>query len=330
MDLTTSYLGLSLKNPIVAAPSPLSKNLAGILALEASGASAVVLPSLFEEEIEIESQRFDHFLDLGSESYAEALSYFPRPEQEVKSSEGYLETIRQAKSKTNIPIIASLNGATPGGWLRYAKMMEEAGADALELNLYYLPTDPFEAGHVVETRYMEVVRHCVSSVNIPLSVKIGPYFSSLPNFANQLVDGGARGVVLFNRFYQPDIDLDTLEAVSNLTLSSSNDLRLPLRWTALLSGGTALDFAITTGVHNGQDVIKSMMAGAKVTMVASELLEHGVGRLAGILGEVESWMSAHEYDSIVQMQGSMRQPNVSQPSVYERANYMRELGSLPA
>ena len=328
MDLKTTYLGLALKNPIVAAASPLSRTDEGIAKLEAAGAAAVVLPSLFEEEIEREMQSLDHFLQVGTESYSEALSYFPVPEGDVKVSDEYLATIRKAKASVGIPIIGSLNGATPGGWIRHATMMEEAGIDALELNLYYVPSDPQQAGHNVETQYLQAVQYAMGCVSVPVAVKISPYFSSLPYFARELAEFGTRGLVLFNRFYQPDINLETLEIETDLTLSRSEDLRLPLRWTAILASQLSLDIAITTGVHTGQDVLKAMMAGAKVVMIASELLQNGVGRISGILGEMESWMQEHEYSSLTQMQGSMRQHSISEPAVYERANYMRVLHSF--
>jgi dihydroorotate dehydrogenase (fumarate) len=298
------------------------------LKLEAAGASAVVLPSLFEEEIELEMRVLDHFLQAGSESYSEALNYFPKPEDGVKASDVYLQTIRDAKASAKIPIIGSLNGATPGGWIRHATMMEEAGVDALELNLYYVPSDPRQAGHSVETQYLQAVQYALSCVSVPVAVKIGPYFSSLPFFARELAEFGVRGIVMFNRFYQPDINLETLEIESSVTLSRSEDLRLPLRWTAILSDQLNIDIAITTGVHTGTDVIKSMMAGAKVTMLASELLEKGVDRISGVLAEIESWMQEKEYDSIQQMQGSMRQHSVPEPAMYERANYMKVLHSF--
>ena len=328
MDLKTTYLGLPLKNPIIAAASPLSRTAEGIKKLEAAGASAVVLPSLFEEEIEQEMHVLDHFLQVGTESYSEALSYFPQPEEGVKASEVYLDTIRQAKASVKVPIIGSLNGATPGGWIRHATMMEEAGIDALELNLYYVPSDPRQAGHSVETQYLQAVQYALSCVSVPVSVKISPYFSSLPFFARELAEFGAKGIVLFNRFYQPDIDLESLEIVSDLSLSRSEDLRLPLRWTAILASQLNLDIAITTGVHTGQDVLKSMMAGAKVVMIASELLQNGIGQISKIVTDMESWMQEHEYESIVQMQGSMRQQSVAEPAMYERANYMKILHSF--
>ena len=327
MDLRTTYLGLPLKNPIVASASPLSRTVDGILKLEAAGASAIVLPSLFEEEIEQELQSLDHFLQVGTESYSEALSYFPKSESEGKASELYLNTIREAKASCKVPIIGSLNGATPGGWIRFATSMEQAGIDALELNLYNVPSDPHQAGHSVETQYLQAVQYALSCVGVPVAVKIGPYFSSLPFFARELADFGTKGIVLFNRFYQPDINLDALEIESNLTLSRSEDLRLPLRWTAILASQLSIDIAITSGVHNAQDVLKSMMAGAKVVMLASELLQNGVGRISEILNDLETWMGEHEYQSIVQMQGSMRQHTVADPAVYERANYAKALHS---
>jgi dihydroorotate dehydrogenase (fumarate) len=329
MDITTKYLGLPLKHPIVAAASPLSRELDGIKRLEDAGASAIVMPSLFEEEIEHELNLIDHFLNYGTESYVEAVSYLPEPQTALKASDTYLTTLREAKASVKVPIIASLNGATSGGWIKYATMMEEAGADALELNLYYLATDPEVPGHVLEQEYLKTIKFAVSCVNIPVSVKIGPYFSSIPFFAKEIASSGVKGLVLFNRFYQPDIDLESLSIAPTLTLSRSEDLRLPLRWTALLSSQLDMDIAITSGIHSGTDVLKAMMVGARVAQVASELLQNGEKRITEILDEMNHWMEVHEYASIRQMRGSMNYKGVADPAAYERANYQQVLKSFP-
>lgn len=329
MNLTTTYLGLPLKNPIVASASPLSEHLSGIRRLEDAGASAVVMHSLFEEQLAKESHRLDHYLDYGTESFAEALNYFPEAEAYHVGPDQYLEKIRRAREAVDIPIIGSLNGISTGGWVRYAKEIEQAGADALELNIYYIPTDPDLTGAEVEARYLDIVRAVRSHIQIPLAVKLSPYFSSLAHMAQQLAGAGANGLVLFNRFYQPDLDLEHLEVRPHLVLSSSGELRLPLRWVAILYGRVPVDFAITSGVHSFEDVLKGMMAGAHVTMMASELLQHGIDRIAVILDELRHWMTLHEYESIQQMRGSMSQRHVKEPSAFERANYMKELQSWP-
>jgi dihydroorotate dehydrogenase (fumarate) len=326
-DLTTTYLGLSLKNPIVSSASPLARDLDGVRRLEDAGAAAVVLPSLFEEQIAGESHQIDHFLSYGTESFPEALTYFPEMETYNAGPDGYLGLIHHAKQALNIPVIASLNGVSRGGWTRYAKLMEQAGADALELNIYYIPTDPAMPGSAVEQMYVDVVREVRRTIQIPLAVKIGPYFSSMAHMASRLATAGANGLVLFNRFYQPDFDLQNLEVVPHLVLSNSHELRLPLRWVAILYGRIAADFAITSGVHTADDVLKAMMAGANVAMMASALLESGVGRIGTILNEIQWWMEEYEYRSITQMRGSMSQRHVAEPAAFERANYMKTLHS---
>ena len=326
-DLRTHYLGLELKHPIVASASPLSHTLEGICRLEEAGAAAVVMYSLFEEQIEQESQALHHYLDYGSLSFAEALDYVPQPQQFNLGSEQYLELIRKAKASIQIPLIGSLNGVSSGGWIRYAKLIEQAGADALELNLYHLPTDAGMSGLEVEEIYLDVVGQVSSSLSIPIAVKVGPYFSNFSNMAQRLVQAGASGLVLFNRFYQPDFDLDQLEVTPNLVLSRADELRLPLTWVAILYGRVKADFAITSGVHSHTEVLKSMMAGANVAMMASELLKQGVGRIETILSDLQNWMQEHQYQSIRQMQGSMSQQNVANPDAFERGNYMRVLQS---
>ncbi len=327
MDLTTSYLGLTLKHPVVPSASPLSQNLSSIRRLEDAGAPAVVMYSLFEEQIDAESRALDHYLTYQTESYGEALSYFPRLDRYNVGPEDYLNLIMMAKRSVDIPIIGSLNGVSTGGWIEYAKHIEDAGADALELNIYYIPTDPAIRADDVEQQYLNVVRDVKASVGIPVAVKLGPYFSAFASVANRLREVGADGLVLFNRFYQPDFDLETLSVTPNLVLSSSHELRLPLRWVSILYGRVDVDFAITSGVHTHHDVLKGLMAGAKVTMVASELLSNGIGRLGAIVDEMRQWMEVREYESVAQMQGSMSQINVADPAAFERANYMKMLQS---
>jgi dihydroorotate dehydrogenase (fumarate) len=330
MDLSTTYLGLTLKHPLVPSSSPLSQTLDGIRSLEDGGASAIVMHSLFEEQIEGESHLLDHYLNFGVDSSAEALSYFPDMRRYNVGPDAYLEKIRNAKAAVDIPIIASLNGVSTGGWVEYARYMQEAGADAIELNIYYISTDLHTSSASVEGRYLDVVTAVKSQVTIPVAVKIGPYFSSFANMAMRLATAGADGLVLFNRFYQPDIDLEELRVVPNLFLSSQHELRLPLRWLAILYGRVPVDFAITSGVHTHEDVLKGLMAGAKVTMMASGLLRYGPNRINAILEQLRVWMEEHEYVSVAQMQGSMSQKNVAEPDAFERANYMKVLQSWRA
>lgn len=325
VDLSTHYLGLSLKNPLVASASPLSKKLDGIRRLEDAGVSAVVMYSLFEEQIIHESLALDHYLTRGSESFAEALTYFPDLGRYNVGPEGYLELIRKAKEAVEIPIIGSLNGVSTGGWVEYAHRIQEAGADALELNLYYLPTDPAITAAELEETYLTLVANVRKQVQIPLAVKLNPFFTALPNFCKRLAEVGVNGLVLFNRFYQPDFDIETLEVVPSLNLSTSEELRLPLRWIAILYGRVKCDLALSSGVHTGQDVIKALMAGAKVAMTTSALLKNGVKRATEILSEVQEWMETFEYQSVKQMIGSMSQQAVAEPAAFERANYMKAL-----
>jgi dihydroorotate dehydrogenase (fumarate) len=327
MDLTTTYMGMTLKNPLVASASPLSENLDNIRRMEDEGIAAVVMYSLFEEQITLESELLNHYLNYGAESFAEALKYFPDMATYKVGPEKYLERIRQAKAAVDIPIIGSLNGVSTGGWIKYAQKIEEAGADALELNIYYLPTDPRLTGTEVEAMYLDVVREVKKSVSFPVAVKLSPFFSATANMADRLAKAGADALVLFNRFYQPDFDLESLEVVPHLVLSNSNELRLPLRWVAILYGRVPVDFAISSGVHTHEDVLKCMMAGAKVAMMTSELLQNGIHRIGQILEDMTWWMEEHEYASVAQMQGSMSQKNVAQPAAFERANYMKVLGS---
>ena len=327
IDLTTTYMGMKLKHPLVPSASPLSENIDGIRRLEDAGASAIVLYSLFEEQIDLESHHLDQYLTYGTEGYAEAVDYFPDLQHYHVGPGSYLSLIRRAKESVDIPIIGSLNGVSTGGWIDYARHIQDAGADALELNIYYIPTDPYMSSLDVEEMYLNVLRDVKAAVSIPLALKLSPYFTSMTNMAHRFAMAGADALVMFNRFYQPDFELETLEVVPHLVLSNSNELRLPLRWVAMLYGRIPVDFAITTGIHTHYDVLKGLMAGANVTMMASELLRNGVKRISEILIDVRDWMEAHEYDAVEQLQGSMSQKNVAEPAAFERANYMKVLGS---
>jgi dihydroorotate dehydrogenase (fumarate) len=327
MDLTTNYLGLDLKNPIVHSASPISENLDAMKQLEDAGASAVVMYSLFEEQITKESESLDHFLSYGSESFGEALSYFPEAHDYKVGPDEYLKRIAAAKMSLDIPVIGSLNGVSTGGWIQFARLIQEAGADALELNIYFVPTNPDMTGLDITKMHEEIVGDVAKTIDIPLSVKIAPFFSAIPNVCKRLAAAGAKGLVLFNRFYQPDFDLESLEVVPHLVLSNSHDMRLPLRWVAILYGRVDCDFAISSGVHTHQDVLKGLMAGAKVTCMTSAVLKNGPYRIANVLHDLEQWMEEHEYESVKQMQGSMSQKNVKEPTAFERANYMKMLHS---
>lgn len=323
IDLSTSYLGLKLRTPLVASPSPLSQEIDGIRRLEAAGASAVVLYSLFEEQLRQEAMELDYHLSAGTESFAESLTYFPPRSEFHTGPEGYLAHIEAAKRAVHVPIIASLNGATLGGWTKYAHAMESAGADAIECNIYFIPSDMNVPGYEVEQQYVDIVRAVKSSVKIPVAIKLGPFFSNMAHMAKWLVEAGADGLVLFNRFYQPDIDLDELEVRPNVLLSTPQALRLPLTWIGILYGRVRANLAATSGIHSAEDVIKLLMAGADVTMLCSALLRHGTGTLANIERELRDWMEEHEYESVDQMRGSMSQLRCADPSAFERAQYMR-------
>lgn len=325
MDLKTTYLGLKLKNPLVPSASPLSKNVDSMKRLEDAGASAIVMYSLFEEQIAHEAEELEHYLAYGSHSHAEAMDYFPRPEEYNLGPDQYVELLHSAKQSLGIPVIGSLNGISTGGWIDYAKKLEQAGADALELNIYYIPTDPVLTSQEVEERYVNVLLAVKRAVRIPVAVKLSPYFSSLANIATRLDKAGANGLVLFNRFYQPDFDLEALEVTPNVLLSSSDAIRLPLRWIAILHGMVKTSLAGTSGVHTAEDVIKLIMAGADVTMMCSALLKHGPKHLTAVLDGVNKWMVEHEYLSVEQMKGSMSQTSVADPAAFERANYMKAL-----
>ncbi len=327
IDLSTTYLGLTLKNPLVVSASPLCEEIGNIRRMEDSGASAVVLHSLFEEQINLESNDLDRYLSRGTESFAESLTYFPDMTAYNLGPDGYLEHLRRAKAAVGIPVIGSLNGVSTGGWIRYARLIEMAGADALELNVYFIPTDPAMTGAQVEQMYVDLVRDVKASVGIPVAVKLGHFFSAFANLARRLDGAGADALVLFNRFYQPGFDLENLEVVPNLTLSSPYEVLLRLHWVAILYGHVRADLAVTGGVHAGEDVLKAMMAGARVAMMTSALLKHGIGHLTQVRAGLLAWMEEHEYESIRQMQGSMSQQKVAQPAAFERANYMRVLRS---
>lgn len=328
-DLSTTYLGLKLKNPLVASPSPLSKRVDLARKLEEHGAAAIVMYSLFEEQIRHESEWLSHSLEHGGESFAEATTYHPRlARPQGTGFEPYLDHIANLKAAVRIPVIASLNGTTLGGWVDYAQEMQAAGADALELNIYALPTDTAVTSPELEESYVKLVREVRARITIPLAVKLSPFFTSIPNVCARLVEAGANGLVLFNRFYQPDFDLDALEVVSNLVLSDSDDLRLPLRWIAMLHGRVGADFALTSGVHTGIDALKGIMAGACITMTTSELLKNGIARLGEMLVEMNDWLIQHDYDSLGVALGSMSQRSVGDATAFERSNYIGALTSF--
>lgn len=326
VDLSTNYLGMKLASPVVASSSPLCKDVGTIARMEEAGVGAVVLHSLFEEQIDAESTHLDRMLSSGIAT-AEAQNYFPDMTSYNVGPEGYLEHIRKVKAAVKLPVLASLNGVSLGGWLRYAKLMQEAGADGLELNLYDIPSDPELPGAVVEQRYVDIVSEIKRSITIPLAVKIGPYFSSIPDMARKLSEAGAKGIVIFNRFYQPDYDLENLSVVSSLELSTPQELLLRLHWAAILFDNIEADLAITGGVHTAEHVVKCMMAGARIACTTSALLMHGVQYIRRLNLDLAEWLERHEYESIAQMQGAMSARKVTDPTAFERANYMRVLGS---
>jgi dihydroorotate dehydrogenase (fumarate) len=328
MDLSTKYLGMQLRTPLVASASPLSQEVSGIRSLEDAGASAVVLYSLFEEQLRQEALELERNLNAGTESFAESLTYFPRTSEFHTGPEGYLNHIRKAKDAVSIPIIASLNGSTLGGWTKFARQVEQAGADAIECNIYFIPTNTEIDGAEVEKIYTDILREVKTAVHIPVAAKLSPFFSNLANMANRLDQIGTDGLVLFNRFYQPDIDLEELEIKPNVFLSSAHELRLPLTWIGILYGRIRANLAATTGVHGSEDVIKLLMVGADVTMLCSTLLRHGIGHLRHIEQGVRKWMEEHEYESVHQMQGSMSQLRCPDPGAFERAQYMRAVKGL--
>ena len=327
IDLSTQYLGLKLKNPLVASSSPMCGDVGNIRRMEDAGAAAVVLQSLFEEQIDYESEELDRFIEQAADVGAESSSHFPEMTGRVMGPDAYLSHIVKCKQAVGIPVIGSLNGTTAGGWLSYAKRIAQAGADALELNIYHIPVSPNVTGEQVEQLYLDLVQAVKAEVRIPVAVKLGPYFSSMANMAQKLDATGADGLVLFNRFYQPDYDLESLEVVPNLILSNSHELLLRLHWIAVLYGSIKADMALTGGVHSATDVVKAMMAGAKVAMMTSALLKRGISYLDTLTTELLVWMGEHEYDSIRQMQGSMSRNAVPQPKAFERANYVKVLSS---
>lgn len=327
MNLTTNYMGLKLRSPLVVSASPMSEDLDNIKRMEDAGAAAVVLYSLFEEQLRQDRMELHKRLQQGTNSFAEALSYFPEPEDFHLGPEEYLKHIAAAKKATRIPIIASLNGSSEGGWTDYAKKIQHAGADAIELNIYYIPTDPNLTGTEVEMTYLDILKAVKSTVSIPVAVKLSPFFSSFANMAQRLDQAGANGLVLFNRFYQPDIELETLEVKPNILLSTPMAMRLPLRWIALLYNRVKASLAATSGIHRAADVLKMLMAGADVTMLCSTIIRHGIPQIAIIERDLITWLNEHDYESVNQLRGSLSQEKCAEPAAFERAQYMRALTS---
>lgn len=329
MDLSTTYLGLKLRTPFVAAASPLSEEIDTIREMEDAGASAVVLYSLFEEQLRQDRNDLVSSLEQGTESFAEALTYFPEPDEYRLGPDEYLEHIAKAKAAVKMPVIASLNGSSVGGWTQYAKAIEKAGADALELNIYYIPTDMDLTSSQIEQTYLDILKAVKSEVKIPVAVKLSPFFTNFANMARKLDEAGANGLVLFNRFYQPDIDLESLEVKPNILLSTPMAMRVPLRWIALLHGRIQANIAATSGIHRASDALKMLMAGADVTMLCSVLLRHGVRQITAIERDMVAWMEEHDYTSVTQLKGSMSQKKCENPSAFERAQYMKALSQFP-
>ncbi|HEY9819051.1 MAG TPA: dihydroorotate dehydrogenase-like protein [Candidatus Obscuribacterales bacterium] len=326
MDLTTIYLGLELRSPlVVGAAAPLTEDIQHLRQMEDAGAAAVVLHSLFEEQLRSDRLELHHHLEYGTESFAEALTYFPEPDLFHVGTDIYLNHIRAAKDMVDIPIIASLNGSTLGGWTDYARQIQAAGADALEINIYAIPTDLHTSAADIEQQYLDILKAVKSVVQIPVAVKLSPYFSNMAHMAHQLYEAGTDGLVLFNRFYQPDIDIEELEVRPHVLLSTPQDMRLPMRWIALLYGRIPVDFAATSGIHKGQDVVRMLMAGATVTQLVSVLLRHGIGHLKNIEQELQTWLQEHDYESVQQLRGSMSQLRCPNPSEFERAQYMKAI-----
>jgi dihydroorotate dehydrogenase (fumarate) len=330
MDLTTTYMGLKLRNPLVVGACPLSRDAAKVKELEDAGAAAVVMFSLFEEEIRHESLELDHYLNYGTNSFSEALDYFPEHESYAVGPGKYLEQIRKLKDSVDIPIIASLNGTTMGGWVEYGQQVEQAGADAIELNVYRLSTECGVSGSEIEQLHIDILTEVKKHVKVPVAMKLSPFFSSVAHMATQLSGAGADALVLFNRFYQPDIDLEKLEVFPNVLLSTPQALRLPLRWIAILHGQVRADLAASGGIHSHQDVLKMLFAGAQVATLASALLQRGSGHIRGVLAGVEAWLTEHEYESVAQMRGSMSHRSYANPGAFERANYIKALATFDA
>ena len=328
IDLSTKYLGLSLQNPLVVAACPLCSEADTLRRLEEAGAAAAVLPSLFEEQIEHDEQEVNKLYEFQTESFAESLTHFPELNSYNTGTKEYLDLIEAAKKQVKMPIIGSLNGASVGGWTRYAKSMQDAGVDAMELNIYFIPTDPQQPSKTVEDQYAELVEAVKDTIAVPLSVKIGPFFTSMPGLVRRVAEAGADGLVLFNRFLEPDIDLESLQVAPNLVLSSRHELRLALRWIAIVRDQTEVSLAATGGVHFADDVIKALLAGADVVQMATALLRYGPPYLGKLLEEIERWLTEHEYTSVGQMKGSLSRGNSPDPSAFERANYMKALTSF--
>lgn len=328
VDLSTEYLGLKLKNPVVIAACPLTEALDNLRRLEAAGAAAAVFPSLFEEQIEHEESELTRVHEYTSDRHAEALTYFPEPDQYRFELDEYLDHIAEAKKAVSIPVIGSLNGVSDGGWIRYAKLIEEAGADALELNIYFIAADVDLPGDAVEKQYLDLVAAVKKSISIPLAVKVGPYFSSPANMAKRLVEAGVDGLVLFNRFLQPSIDLDDLSVRARLALSTPAELLVPLRWIATIRGRVAASLALTSGIHDAEDMLQALLAGADVGMIASVLYQKGFGQIGQILRRMTEWMEEKEYESVAQLKGSMSLENCPDPSAFARGNYMKTLTSF--
>ncbi len=329
MDLSTTYLGLNLRTPLVPSASPLTEDVDNIKRLEDAGASAVVIYSLFEEQLRRDRMELAHHLDQGTHSFAEALTYFPEPTELKLGPEEYLKHIQKAKAAVRIPVIASLNGSSTGGWTHYAQQIQQAGADAIELNIYYIPSDLNLTGAQVEQTYIDILQAVKAEVSVPVAVKLSPFFSNFANMAKRLDDAGADALVLFNRFYQPDINLETLEVQPNILLSTPMAMRVPLRWVAMLYGRLKADLAGTSGIHRATDVLKMLMAGADVTQLCSALLRHGVKQIGAIERDLVAWMEQHEYESVRQLKGSLSQKNCADPGSFERAQYMRAISSYP-
>jgi dihydroorotate dehydrogenase (fumarate) len=323
LDLTTRYLGLNLRTPLVASASPLSQDISSIRQLEDAGASAVVLYSLFEEQLRQEGLELDHYLSEGTESFAESLSYFPEQKEFHLGPDDYLEHIRKAKAAVKIPIIASLNGTSVGGWIQYATQLEEAGADAIECNIYWIVTDPNMTSAEVEQHYVDIVKAVKTAVHIPVAIKLSPFFTNFVNMAKRIDEAGADALVLFNRFYQPDVDLETLELTPRVLLSTPQAMRLPLTWIGILRGRVKAALAATSGIHGAEDVVKLLLVGADVTMLCSALMRNGINHLRSIEQGVRRWMESHEYESVTQMRGGMSQLHCADPAAFERAQYMR-------
>lgn len=327
MNLTTNYLGLKLRSPLVPSASPLTEDVNNVRQMEDAGAGALVLHSLFEEQLRLERFELNRSLTEGTDSFPEALTYFPEPEEFKLGPEEYLEHVAKIKKAVKIPVIASLNGSTMGGWTNYARQIQSAGADAIELNIYYIPTDSGITAEQVEKNYSDILQAVKSVVTIPVAVKLSPFFTNFAHMAKRLNDAGANGLVLFNRFYQPDIDLDSLDVTPNLLLSTPMAMRLPLRWIAILHGRLSASLAATSGIHRSSDALKMLMAGADVTMLCSVLLRRGIDHIRTLETEITEWLEKNEYESVEQLKGSLSQKNCPDPSAFERAQYMRALAT---